>query len=135
MNEPGALPTAAAIVAAALCVGIVAFQLALAGGAPWGRAAYGGQRAELPVRLRVSSAVAAVVWAGFALVVLRRVQLVGWAPLPDGWLPAAVWVGVALGAAAVVLNAITRSRVERAVWLPTSALLLAATVTLALTAG
>ncbi|QNO37594.1 hypothetical protein H4J02_00635 [Protaetiibacter sp. SSC-01] len=132
---PSLLPLIAAVAAAALYAGIVAFQLALAAGVPWGRAAYGGQRDDLPASMRVSSGVAAVLWAGFALIVLRRVGLVGWAPLPDAWLPAAVWVAAALAGLSVVLNAITRSRIERAIWLPASVLLLAATLALALTAG
>jgi hypothetical protein len=125
----------AAVVAAALYAALVLFQLALALGVPWGRAAYGGQHRELPARLRISSAIASVVWTGVALVVLRNADLPVWAPLPDGWLGVAMWVVVALSALAVVLNAITRSRVERAIWLPVSILLLAATAVVALAAA
>src|SRR5690606_16238913 len=98
----------------------------LALGAPWGRAAYGGQHpGTVPLRLRVSSAVAAVVWVAVALIVLRRVGLVPWAPLPDAWLPVALWVVVGLGAVAMLLNAITPSRLERAIWLPAAILMFA----------
>ena len=39
---------------------VAAFQVALAAGAPWGRAAWGGQhQGRLPARLRIASAVAA----------------------------------------------------------------------------
>ncbi len=50
----------AVVVALVLFAALVVFQLALAAGAPWGRAAYGGQNpGVLPGRLRVSSVVAA----------------------------------------------------------------------------
>ena len=51
----------------------VVFQLALAAGAPWGRAAWGGQNdGVLPVGFRVASGIAAVVWLWVLLVVLGR---------------------------------------------------------------
>jgi hypothetical protein len=125
----------AAVVAVVLFAGLVVFQIALAFGAPWGRAAYGGQApGVLPTRFRVSSAVAALVWVGVALVVGRAGGIPVWAPLPDAWLPVAVWTVVGLLALAVVLNTITRSRVERAIWLPVTVVLLASTLVVALTA-
>jgi hypothetical protein len=130
------LPLIAAVIALVVFAGLVVFQLALALGAPWGRAAYGGQApGVLPRQFRVSSAVAAVVWTGVALVVARHGGIPVWAPLPDAWLPVAIWVVVGLLAIAVVLNAITRSVVERAIWLPVTIVLLGATLTIALTAG
>jgi hypothetical protein len=126
----------AAVVALVLFAALVVFQLALAGGAPWGRAAYGGQNpGVLPGRLRVSSVAAAVVWTVLALAVARRGGIPVWSPLPDAWLPVVIWVVVGLLVISVVLNTITRSAVERAIWLPTSLVLLASTLTVALTAG
>jgi len=133
--DPVALASVAGAVAAALSLVVAGFQLALAIGAPWGRAAYGGQHpGVLPARLRVSSAVATLVWAAVALAVARRAGWPVWAPLPDAWLPVVVWVIVGLGLVAMLLNAITRSRIERALWLPTSVLLFGATLVVALTA-
>ena len=71
---------------------------------------------------------------GVALVVARQGGIPVWAPLPDAWLPVAVWTISGLLALAVILNAITRSRVERAIWLPVTLVLLAATLVVALTA-
>lgn len=123
----------AAVVASALFAVLIAFQLALALGAPWGRAAYGGaEPGVLPPRLRVSSAVAVVVWTAIALAVARRAGLPVWAPVPDAWLPVVAWVVVGLLVIAVALNAITRSVVERAIWLPTSLVLLVAVLVVAL---
>lgn len=112
---------------------LVAFQIALAAGAPWGRAAYGGTHpGVLPARMRVSSAVAVVVWTAVALAVARRAGVPVWAPFPDDWLPVVAWVAVALGVVGVLLNTITRSRLERAIWLPVSLGLLLTTVVVAL---
>jgi hypothetical protein len=135
MIVPVSLSIIAGLVALIVFAGLVGFQLALAAGAPWGRAAYGGQApGVLPVRLRVSSVVAAVVWTEVALMVARHGGVPVWAPIPDAWLPVAIWVVVGLLALAVVLNTITRSVVERAIWLPVTIVLLAATLTVALTA-
>lgn len=125
--------TIAAVVVVVVTLALVGFQLALAAGAPWGVAAYGGQhRGVLPTGLRIASAVAAPVWTGVGLVLLRRAGVGLWAPLPDAWLPVAVWVVAGLLVVSVVLNTITRSAVERAVALPAAVLLLAATVVIAL---
>jgi hypothetical protein len=60
----------AAVAAAIGFVGYAGFEGALALGAPWGRAAWGGTHAELPTGLRIASGGAAVVWILAALVVL-----------------------------------------------------------------
>ena len=104
-----------AIALATLLTGLVAFQVALAAGAPWGRAAYGGASARLTARLRTASVVAAVIWAGAAVVVLGRGGVLP-VPLAD----VLIWVVVALLALGIIANAATRSRVERAIWLPFS---------------
>ena len=74
----------AALTAAAGLAGIVLFQLGLAAGAPFGRAAWGGTHpGVLPAQLRVASVVAALVWVAAALLVVRRAGL-GLPALPDG---------------------------------------------------
>lgn len=75
MKPPGSL---AAPVAASGLAGIACFQAALALGAPWGQAAWGGAQTHLPPQLRVSSAVSAVVLALAVLVVLARAEY--WGP-------------------------------------------------------
>src|SRR5215831_16502432 len=62
----------AAAAAAAGFTGFALFELALALGAPVGRAAFGGTHTYLPAGLRVVSALAAVIWLLAALVFLRR---------------------------------------------------------------
>lgn len=114
----------AAVIAVVLLVTLVVFQIALAAGAPWGTAAYGGSSATLAVRLRVTSVVAAVVWALVAWLFLSLVvpQLPG--PVPESWNTVVLWVLVGLFAVATLMNAISRSRVERMIWTPVCAVLL-----------
>lgn len=123
-----------AAVAAALCLAVVAcFQVGLALGAPWGRASYGGQHVGvLPTRLRVVSAVAAVMWPLLALVVLARSRLEVPAPLPDGALGPATWVVTAFLALSVLANGASRSRLERTLWTPVCVVATACTLVVAL---
>lgn len=124
----------AAVAAVVVFAIVAAFQLALAAGAPWGRAAYGGSQAGvLSARLRITSAVAFVVWLLVALMVLRRAGTKVWAPLPDGWLTVALWIVVGFLAISVVANGISRSRIER-IWSPVCAVALAAVTTVNLLA-
>ena len=112
----------AALVFAIAAVGVVAFQLALAFGAPWGRYAMGGAfPGRLPPRMRVAAVVQAVLIALLAVAVLSAAGIV----LPDlavafPWL---VWVAVVVSALAVVLNAISRSAGERRIWVPVASVL------------
>jgi hypothetical protein len=116
-----------AIALAALLMGLVGFQVALASGAPWGRAAYGGGSALLTTRLRVASAVAAILWAGAAIIVLGRGGV-----LEVAFSGILIWFVVGLLALGIVPNSITRSRIERAIWLPFSVVATALAVIVAL---
>jgi hypothetical protein len=61
----------AASVVAVGFVGLAAFEFALAMGAPFGRAAWGGTQAELPTGLRLASVFAVVFYLMATLIVLR----------------------------------------------------------------
>jgi hypothetical protein len=104
---------AAAVGSAALA----AFQLALALGAPLGRAAWGGAYPQLPTSLRVASAVAFGIWLLAALVVLGRAGI--WVvPLPAVFVRWGPWVLAALFALSGVLNLASSSVWERFLWGP-----------------
>ncbi len=125
------MPQAAALVFAATIAVVVAFQLALALGAPWGAYAMGGTVAgRFPPPLRVLAVMQAVVLGGLAVIVLGRVG-VGVTGVPGvlAWLP----VGVSL--LALLLNAASRSTVERRLWVPVAVVLLVSSLVVALTAG
>lgn len=113
----------AAIIYAILIAGVVAFQIALAAGAPWGTYAMGGAApGQFPAAMRVGAVVQAVLLAGLAVVILARAGLIlpGWWRVSH-WL---VWIVVAITALSLVLNLISPSAGERAIWLPTLSLLL-----------
>ena len=62
----------AAVAAAVGFVGLAGFELALALGAPLGRAAMGGTHTYLPAGLRIASGALTILWALAALLILRR---------------------------------------------------------------
>lgn len=97
--------------AAALVV-VGAFQIALAAGAPWGRAAYGGYHAGvLPTRLRAVSSVAAAVYSTGAALILSGRGAPGARTRGFTTLSAFMAVGT-------LVNGASRSPVERALWTP-----------------
>jgi hypothetical protein len=123
--------TIAALVFAVVAGGVVALQLALAMGAPWGAYAMGGAfPGRFPPPMRVAAVVQAVVIGLLALVVLSAAGLV----LPDlaAAYPWLIWVAVAVSVVAVVLNAISRSSGERRIWVPVAAVLLVSSLVVAL---
>lgn len=119
----------AGLLAAALLALLAAFHLSLALGAPWGRAAFGGaDGGVLSPGLRAASAGAVVldvVLAGVLAGVLvrgraRRVVL---------------WVLAGYFMVGTVMNAISPSPVERAIWTPVALALSVLAVVLAVSAG
>jgi len=110
-------PTAAAKIYVALTAVVIAFQLALAAGAPWGEFTMGGAfPGRLPSYMRVVAAGSAVLLLTFAAVVAARANLA----LPR-WRRASrllIWMVVAYSLLGVVLNAVTPSAQERLLWLP-----------------
>lgn len=108
--------TAAAMTAVGLFA-IAAFQIALALGAPLGRAAWGGTHARLPVGLRIASSLAVLFWAFAALIVLGRggYEI---SPLPFAFTEWGTWILVGLLPLGAVLNFASRSNWERFLWGP-----------------
>ena len=122
----------AALVYAVLSAGVVAFQIALAAGAPWGAYAMGGAvPGQFPPALRIAALVQAALIVGMAAIVLSRAGLIlaGWSRV-SRWL---VWVVVAVTAMSLVLNLITPSTGERALWAPILLILLASSIVVAIT--
>lgn len=116
--------TVAATLAAAGFLVIATFQLALALGAPLGRAAYGGRSAELSPRLRRASAGAFVIWLLAAVVIVGRGGVMA-LPLPDVVLDIGAWALVVLSALGTIVNLASSSPWERFGWAPFSALMAA----------
>lgn len=121
----------AAITFAVVVVGVVGFQLALAGGAPWGEYAMGGAfPGQFPPALRVAAVGQAIILLLLAAVVLARAGVA----LPR-WSNAArrlIWVVVAFATLSLLLNLITPSAGERAIWAPVAFLLFVCSLLVAL---
>lgn len=97
------------------------FQLTLALGAPLGRFAWGGQHRVLPARLRVGSAISILVYGLIALIAWDRVGAVD--VFPQAFSQIAMWVVVAYFALGIAMNAVSRSKPERATMVPMSLVL------------
>lgn len=120
----------AAILHAVVTSLVVAFQLALAIGVPWGEYAMGGAfPGQLPPVLRAAAIAQALLLLALTAVVLAR-QRVALARLahPAGWL---IWVVVAFAALSLVLNLLTPSAGERAIWSPVALVLFLASLLVA----
>ena len=115
-------PALAAKVFLALTCVVVAFQLALVAGVPWGELTMGGAvRGQLPPRMRAIAFGSAVLLTGFGAIVAARAQLAfpRWRHA-SRWL---IWVVAAYALVGVALNALTPSPRERALWLPVAIVL------------
>ena len=125
---------AAAVVFALVSAGVIAFQVALALGAPWGAYAMGGTfPGRMPPAMRVAAVGQAVVLGLLAVVVLSDAGLA--LPALSAAVPWLIWLAVAFSAASLVLNSITPSAGERRIWVPVAVVMLASSLTVALTAG
>jgi hypothetical protein len=92
-----------------------AFQVALAVGTPWGRAAYGGAHpGTLPSHLRAVSGVAAVGYGTGAVLIVRGAGSARVRTRAFTTLSALMTVGT-------IANGASRSLVERIVWTPVTA--------------
>jgi hypothetical protein len=121
----------AAFTYAVVSLVVIAFQIALAVGVPWGAYAMGGAYpGEFPPELRVAAVVQALILTVLALVVLARagIALPKWSRA-SRWL---IWVAVALSALSLLLNLITPSAGERAIWAPVALIMLICSVIVAL---
>ncbi len=120
----------AAVVGVGLLAVLAVLQVLLIAGAPLGRFAWGGQHVVLPVGLRIGSAVAVALYAGFAALMLQTAGAL--TVLPRGLTGVAIWVLAGWFALGVAMNAASRSRGERAVMTPVSLVLAVACLVLAL---
>lgn len=109
---------------------VVAFQVALALGAPWGAYAMGGAYpGQFPPAMRVAALVQAGILLGFAGIVLSRAGIaLQRLERVSRWM---IWVVVGFAALSLVLNLITPSAGERNMWAPVAFVLLACSLLVA----
>ena len=99
---------------ATACLGMVFFQVALIAGAPLGAYTQGGQQeGALNVKGRIIAAVSIPVLIFQGLAVLSAAGFPGL-----GWPRWTGWVALSVSVLTCVLNGITPSQRERAVWFP-----------------
>ena len=117
----------AATIAAAGFGVVATFQLLLALGAPWGRAALGGaNEGTLPPELRVVSSVSMAIFVGAAFMVLGRAGIWGSDRLSGAYRVGA-WALVVILPVGALMNLASSSPWERFGWAPFTALLAVAT--------
>jgi hypothetical protein len=121
--QPERPPRRPSAVAAAIgFFAIAAFQVALALGAPLGRAAWGGTYVHLPMGLRIASAFAVGVWVLAALIVLGRAGFQV-SPLPPAFVRWGTWILVGVSVLGALLNFASPSSWERFLWGPVALIL------------
>jgi hypothetical protein len=104
--------TASANIFTGLTGAVIAFQLALVGGAPWGALTQGGRiTGVLPPAARGIALVSAMLLGFFIVVVRARAA-------ETARFRRAIWIVVAYCALGIVANAATPSSTERMLWLP-----------------
>jgi len=119
----------AVIVFTVVAIFAVCFQFALGLGAPFGELAMGGRYpGQFPVQMRVAAIVQGLIIGGLAAIVLTKAGLV-LTPLNAPWL---IWIVVAFSAVSLVVNAISRSRKERLLWVPAATAMLVSSLIVAL---
>ena len=121
------MPSVPAAISSVLLAFVIAFQIALACGAPWGDLAMGGRfPGKFPPNMRIAAVLRAIVLALLSSIVLIK----------DGfWLPQlyqlsifAIWGLVAIFALSLIMNLATPSKWERIIWAPVAALILVSSI-------
>ena len=124
------MPKIAAWLYTIVAAGLILFQLALAAGMPWGEFAMGGAfPGQFPPAMRVAAVLQAALIIGMVTIVLAQAGIffAGWVRRAR-WL---IWVVVGYGVIGLILNLITPSAGERALWVPVALVMLASSVIVA----
>lgn len=110
------------LIASVVLLLLTLFQLALIFGAPIGRFAWGGAHDVLPVKFKVGSVVSIVLYTLFAAVLLDKANIMN-VISNDAVVNVSIWVVTAYFFVGIAMNAISKSKPERAVMTPTAFIL------------
>jgi hypothetical protein len=120
-----------AVIFSALCVLVGLFQFALVLGAPWGEYTMGGRfPGKLPPKMRLAALFQIIILFTIALIVLIRSGVVVNQFYDVS--KTAIWFVVFFFVIGSILNILTPSKKERAIWGPVNILLLIISVIVAL---
>jgi hypothetical protein len=131
VTESGRVARVAAALAATGFASLAIFQAALAAGAPWGHAAWGGGDAHLSAGQQDASAVAAVIYVAAALIMLCRAGGIWRARSNAVLLRWALWflaIAMAMGS---VPNLASQSRWENLIFGPLAVVMAALCIVVA----
>lgn len=93
------------------------FQVLLVAGRPLGNYAWGGQHQVLPKRLRIASVISIVLYVVFIIFLVSKAGLANIIP-NSSFLNGAMWVLTGYFMLGIFMNAISRSKKERALMTP-----------------
>lgn len=127
----GLVADIAAIAGLVLLAGLVAFQIGLIAGRPWGRMAWGGSHEVLPRNLRIASISSIVLYVLFATAIAEKSGLISLG-LPESSVGLTMWLLSGYFLLGVFMNAISRSKQERMVMTPVAFMLFVCFVAVAL---
>ena len=124
----------AAYTFAFLILATILFQLALALGAPWGNLAMGGRfPGRFPIGMRIAAIAQALILGFLALIVLARARI--YPSYLHEFSRTAIWGAIAITTISFIMNLITPSRLERAIWAPVALILTACGLIVAVQPG
>ena len=106
-----------AFIACVILAVLVIFQVLLIFGAPLGQYAWGGSHVVLPAKLRIGSIISIILYFFFALVILGSAKVID-TPISEDILNIGIWALTAYFFIGVFMNAISRSKRERASMTP-----------------
>ncbi|HXC19655.1 MAG TPA: hypothetical protein VNT80_07075 [Acidimicrobiales bacterium] len=112
-----------AVVGAIGFAGLSIFQISLAAGLPFGRAAFGGANRVLPTKLRLASGASAAVFLAALYVILARGDVLGSVGHSSWVARAGIWVLVVIFGLSTLANFFSRSRWERRIMAPVALVL------------
>ena len=106
-----------ALLGISILAALSVFQLLLIAGRPLGNYAWGGQHEVLPKRLRIASASSIILYAVFGIFLASKAGLVN--VIEDtSFLTVAMWIFTCYFVLGIFMNAISRSKKERALMTP-----------------
>lgn len=110
----------AAVLYAAICAGVIVFQICLIAGAPWGQITQGGKHPKsLPGSGRVFAGISVI------LLMLMTGSILSAAGMWPAWPRWMGWSTLVVQAIVTLLNWITPSRSERLIWAPVTTIMFA----------